>query len=133
MRPVLVHATIPRGGKLMKPIRPLVALALAAVLGWAPQAQAQFASALEGTVTDPQGGLVPGATVTITNEATGVGQTAQTTTAGYFRFPALPGGLYTIKVSLQGFKNWTREHIRLESAQTRAINPQLEVGSAGSE
>jgi hypothetical protein len=117
----------------MKPIRPVVALALAAWLGFVPAAEAQFASALEGTVTDPQGGLVPGATVTITNEATGVSQNAPTTTAGYFRFPALPGGTYTVKVVLQGFKTWTREHIRLESAQTRAINPTLEVGNAGSE
>ena len=38
----------------------------------APDAWAQFASTLEGTVTDPSGGVVPAATVTITNEATGV-------------------------------------------------------------
>jgi hypothetical protein len=94
---------------------------------------AQFASAIEGTVTDQSGGVVPAATVTITNEATGVTQTAPTTSAGYFRFPALPGGLYTVKVALQGFKGWTREHIRLESTQTRAVNATLEVGSAGSE
>jgi hypothetical protein len=97
------------------------------------KAWAQFASAIEGTVTDPSGAVVPNATVTITNEATGVTQTGHTTTAGYYRFPALPGGLYTVKVAVQGFKAWTREHIRVESTQTRAVNVELEVGSANSE
>jgi hypothetical protein len=94
---------------------------------------AQFASAIEGTVTDPSEAVVPGASVTIVNEATGVSQAGKTTSAGYYRFPALPGGMYTVKVSVQGFKDWTREHIRVESTQTRAVNVALEVGSAGSE
>jgi hypothetical protein len=98
-----------------------------------PRAWAQFASTLEGVVTDPSAAVVPAATVTITNEATGVTQTGYTTTAGYYRFPALPGGLYTLRVSLQGFKTWARERVRLESTQTRAVNVSLEVGSANSE
>jgi hypothetical protein len=111
-----------------------VAGALLVVLGLdCRPSWAQFASAIEGTVTDQSGGVVPAATVTITNEATGVSQTGATTSAGYYRFPALPGGVYTVKVSLQGFKNWTREHIRVESTQTRAVNVTLEVGSSGTE
>jgi len=106
----------------------LLALSLVSSNSWA-----QFTSALEGTVTDPSGGLVPSATVTIANEANGVTQTVPTTKAGYYRFPALPGGLYTLKVTLQGFKNWTREHIRLESTQTRAVNVGLEVGTSNAE
>jgi hypothetical protein len=111
-----------------------LALALLIAFGLVPRlAWAQFASTLEGTVTDPSGAVVPGANVTNTNEATGVSQTVHTTTAGYYRFPALPGGVYTVRVSLQGFKTWNREHIRLESTQTRAVNVALEVGQAGSE
>jgi len=98
-----------------------------------PSAWAQFSSTLEGTVSDPSGAVVPGAAVTTTNEATGVSQSVPTTTAGLYRFPALPGGVYTLKVSLQGFKTWTREHVRLESTQTRAVNVTLELGNAGSE
>ena len=112
----------------------VVTTALLVVLGLAgPSAWAQFSSALEGTVTDPSGGVVPGASVTITNEATGISQTIQTTSAGYYRAPALPGGVYTVKVSIQGFKNWVREHIRLESTQTRAVNVALELGTANAE
>src|SRR5437867_11290351 len=111
-----------------------LALTLVVASGLSPRgAWAQFASTLEGTVTDPSGGVVPGAAVTITNEATGVAQTGHTTTAGYYRFPALPGGIYTVRVAVQGFKTWNREHIRLESTQTRAVNVALEIGSAGSE
>jgi hypothetical protein len=116
------------------PKRLAVAGALLLVLaGDCRPSWAQFASAIEGTVMDPSEAVVPGAAVTITNEATGVTQTGQTTSAGYYRFPALPGGVYTIKVSLQGFKSWVGEHIRLESTQTRAVNVTLEVGTANSE
>jgi hypothetical protein len=104
----------------------------AMILAGAP-AVAQFASTLEGTVTDPSGAVVPAATVTITNEATGVSQSGYTTKAGYYRFPALPGGYYTLRVTLQGFKSWVRERVRLESTQTRAVNVSLEMGSANSE
>jgi hypothetical protein len=94
---------------------------------------AQFASAIEGTVTDPSEAIVPNASVTITNEATGVSQTGQTTSAGYYRFPALPGGTYTVRITAQGFKPWVRERIRVESTQVRAVNAALEVGTATAE
>ena len=117
---------------IRKAVRAL-ALTSVALCGVAGSAWAQFASSLEGTVTDPSGGLVPSAAVTIVNEATGVTQNGQTTRAGYYRFPALPGGLYTVRIFIQGFKTWTREHIRLESTQTRAVNAALEMGTAGAE
>jgi hypothetical protein len=111
-----------------------VAGALLLVLGLdCRTASAQFASALDGTVTDPTGAVVPGASVTVANEATGVSQTVPTTSAGYYRFPALPGGVFTVRVSIQGFKDWVREEIRLESTQTRTVNVALEIGQAGSE
>ncbi|MGH9885632.1 MAG: carboxypeptidase regulatory-like domain-containing protein, partial [bacterium] len=118
----------------MRGRRLAVAAALAALFSLDSQrAFAQFASSLEGTVTDPSGAIIPGASVTSTNEATGVAQSVLTTSAGYYRFPALGGGHYTVKVSFQGFKPWVREHVRLESSQDRAINAQLEIGAAGSE
>ena len=91
-----------------------------------PRAEAQFASAIEGTVTDPSGGVVPGATVTLTNEETGAVQTVATNEAGYYRFPALGNGLYTVRVSLQGFKTGMQEHIRLQVAETRDRQPAME-------
>ncbi|HET6896880.1 MAG TPA: carboxypeptidase-like regulatory domain-containing protein, partial [Vicinamibacteria bacterium] len=114
--------------------RLLFTSALLVVLGLSgPSAWAQYSSTLEGTVSDQSGAVVPGATVSTTNEATGVSQHVLTTSAGYYRFPALAGGVYTLKVSLTGFKNWTRNSVRLESTQTRAVNVTLEVGSATAE
>jgi hypothetical protein len=107
---------------------------LAAVLSLAgPSSWAQFTSSIEGTVTDPQGAVVPAATVTATNEDTGVSQTVQTSSAGYYRFPSLSASPYTVKVSLAGFKTRVQEHIRLQAAQTRTVNVALELGAADSE
>jgi len=55
-------------------------------------------SRISGTVTDATGAVVPGATVTAKNEATGVAYTQQTTDAGLYAFPSLPVGNYTITV-----------------------------------
>jgi Carboxypeptidase regulatory-like domain len=101
-------------------------------LGSSP-ALAQFSSAIEGTVVDQSSAVVPGATVTITNEANGVTQTGTSTTAGYYRFPALPSGSYTLRASLSGFKTAVREHIRVEVAETETVNVTLDVGKTEEE
>jgi Carboxypeptidase regulatory-like domain/TonB dependent receptor len=108
---------------------PAGSLILGLVLQAAP-ASAQFASSIEGTVSDPSGAIVPGATVTITNEATGVTQSVETTSAGYYRFPALPGSTYSVKVALDGFKTVVQENIRLQAAETKTVNVALEIGGA---
>ncbi len=112
----------------------VLAAGLSAVLALdSPRAWAQFTSSIEGTVSDPSGAVAPGATVTITNEGTGVTQSAQTSAAGYYRFPALSTSTYTVKVTLTGFKTRIHEHIRLQAAQTRTVNVALDLGDAGSE
>jgi hypothetical protein len=104
------------------------ALTVAMIAG-APCAWAQFSSAIEGTVVDPQAGVIPGATVSITNEETGVTYTLTTTEAGYYRQPSLPGGFYTVRISLSGFKTAVQEHIRVQVAETKTINLTLETGA----
>ena len=102
-------------------------------LGGALPVKAQFASALEGTVTDPSGAIVPGATVTIANEATGATQSVTTSSAGYYRFPALPGSLYTLRVALDRFKTVVQTGIRLQAAETKTVNITLELGETAEE
>ena len=99
----------------------------------AAPARAQFTSGIEGTVVDGQGGLVPGATVTITSEETGVAQTAVTTDAGYYRFTALPRGLYTVRVALSGFRTALQEHVLVQVAETRTVNATLSTGNVAEE
>jgi len=105
------------------------AVLLVMMLGHGRPASAQFTSAIEGTVFDPTGLVTPGATVTLANQDTGVSQSATTSGAGYYRFPALPTGRYTIKVELQGFRTSTQENIRLATAEIATVNVKLEVGN----
>lgn len=68
---------------------------------------------LEGTVVDPSGAGVPGAKLTVTNEATGIKFFAATDSNGLFTFPVLPVGTYTIEVEQSGFTKFTQKNIIL--------------------
>src|SRR5262245_53275138 len=74
-------------------------------LGFAASAFAQGAQSatLTGTVVDNVG-VVPGATVTVTNAAQGVSRTAVTDAQGAFRVTPLPPGTYQVKIAMEGFK-----------------------------
>jgi hypothetical protein len=94
---------------------------------------AQFSSGIEGTVTDPSGALVPNATVVIKNLATGVSQSHETSTAGYYRFTLLPASVYELTATASGFKTTVQENIRLDIASVRTVNITLELGTATTE
>src|SRR5262245_19901774 len=91
-------------------------------------ARAQFRTAIEGTVTDPGGGIVTDAQVTLVNVDTGVSQTAKTNSAGFYSFPTLPPGKYKITVSAKGFASIAQENVTLGGAETRTISLALKVG-----
>jgi len=95
-------------------------------------AWAQFTSGIEGTVSDPTGAVVPGATVTIKNEETGASQTVHTQDAGSFRFTTLPSSAFTVSAAAQGFKTTVQEHIQLPVAETRTVNIRMVVGGTDS-
>src|SRR5262245_5163544 len=101
---------------------------LSLVLAFASTAQAQFRSAIEGTVTDSSGRIVSEAQLTLVNIETGVSQTAKTNSAGSYGFPTLPPGKYKITVSAKGFASVTQENITLGAAETRTISLALKVG-----
>src|ERR1043165_1970169 len=70
-------------------------------------AQSQGANgAIEGTVSDSSGGVLPGATVTITNVDTGTERSVVTNEKGLYRAPLLPIGKYRVVAELQGFKKF---------------------------
>ena len=68
-------------------------------------AQTGGGGSIQGTITDPGGAVVPGATVVATNVATGVETTRQTNDAGLYVIKPLPPGEYKVMVSLTGFPN----------------------------
>ena len=81
---------------------------------------------LNGTVTDPAGSVVPGATVVATNNATGVETRATTTSTGTYTLPYLPAGTYTIRVTSPGFRTAAAENVVLRVAQTQTADIKLE-------
>jgi hypothetical protein len=103
---------------------------LALTTGVFAQSQATT-GVIEGTVVDPDGGVLPGASVTLRNTATNFEQVTATNNEGRFRALLLPLGPYRITVSLDGFANLVREGIDLAVGQT--INLTLPLQLAGVE
>ena len=82
----------------------LWALTLLLIIGIAGPAMAQGGTGeITGTAVDAQGGVLPGVTVTLRNQETGVARTTVTETDGTYRFPALNPGRYTVSAELVGF------------------------------
>src|SRR3984893_8752934 len=86
---------------------------------------------LEGAVTDPVGAVVVGASVKIQSGDTGLSEEQRTNSNGYYRFPGLAVGRYTVTVSDAGFKTRVIEEVTLLVGQTRTLNTRLEVGKIG--
>jgi hypothetical protein len=84
---------------------------------------------LRGQVLDPQGAVVANAKVTVTNQATGVAQDTQTTSAGTYNFPSLLPGAYTVTVEATGFAKYTRKDISVLADQQNEANAKLNVGA----
>ncbi len=80
---------------------------------------------LRGDVLDPTGAVISRATVTITNDATNVSQTTQTTSAGSYSVPNLLIGTYTVKVDAQGFKTYVRKQVEVKAAQVVEVSAKL--------
>ncbi|MGA7909060.1 MAG: carboxypeptidase-like regulatory domain-containing protein, partial [Candidatus Sulfotelmatobacter sp.] len=107
----------------------LFLLALVAIAGIAIPAMAQeVTAAIVGTVTDPSGAAVRGATVTATDADRGTLWTAETNDAGTYTLLRLPIGNYSVKVSAQGFQSVLQPTFTLVLNQTARINVQLKVG-----
>src|SRR5262249_21081399 len=87
----------------------LVALSMVALAAASATAQTNTGT-VSGTVGDAQGQRVPGATVTLTNEGTGVARTATSDPGGGFKYLAVPPGSYRVRVELSGFQTLERTH-----------------------
>ena len=102
-------------------------LMLAVYFGAAAAAQTATGTIL-GEVKDSTGGALPGATITAANQANGAARQTVADALGNYRFTALTPGLYTITVTMPGFKDGTRADVRLPIASQVAVPFSLEVG-----
>ncbi|MGO8720477.1 MAG: carboxypeptidase regulatory-like domain-containing protein [Acidobacteriaceae bacterium] len=83
---------------------------------------------INGVVTDPSGGVIPGATVTVKSEATGVVLSKATTGAGVYSFTALTPATYDVTVGQNGFETAVHNNVIVTVDQITTVNVTLQVG-----
>jgi len=90
-------------------------------------------SEINGSAADQSGSILPGVTVTITEESTGLARTAISNDVGRFVLPAVTPGRYTIKAELAGFQTQRRPEITIAVGQAVTINFSLPIGTVQNE
>lgn len=116
----------------MKLFRAVLLLAAAAllVLSAAPlMAQSSTTGGLTGTVTDPSGAVISGATVTITNLGTGQVRNVTTDANGSYKFNQLQPGNYSVTFAASGFQTLEVPSITINITETSVVNRGLQVGA----
>src|ERR1035437_1812041 len=88
-----------------------------------------FSGTITGLVTDPSGGAVPGATMSLTNTATQEVRNVHTEANGRYTFSRLLPSTYSLKVSHAGFREYLRSEFPLATSQSLELNVELSVGS----
>ena len=100
----------------------------ALLLAAATTAHAQYRTSIQGTVTDPTGAVVPGAKLTLKDNANNQTQVRTSDAAGVFNFNALPADQFTLSVSAPGFKSNVLSNLQLIPEQPNSVNVKLELG-----
>ena len=104
-------------------------LGLLMLLGLARPAAGQTDRAtVEGTVTDSSGGVVSGASVTATEVNTGIAEKRESNNRGYYFFPGLPVGTYSVSVTKEGFSTKVVDGVKLRVGEEHNLDVQLQVG-----
>ena len=93
-------------------------------------AWAQYGASMEGTVTDKTGAVIPGATVTVTNQATGVNRKTVTGDSGFYRISGLPPGRYTVVVEAASFKKQSSPDVLVTAEAVKGFDVALQPEQA---
>jgi hypothetical protein len=107
----------------------LLLLFVFCVAAASPSSAQTTGAALQGTVSDEQGAIMPGATIVITNVETGWTRDVVTDERGWYRVIALPPGEYELRATLQGFSSYIRRGLTLTTGQEATINVALKLAS----
>jgi hypothetical protein len=83
---------------------------------------------VSGTVLDPNGAVIAGANITLTNVETNVSRTTTTNSEGFYRFDAVDPGTYSVKINASGFSEVTKTNVPVQANQIADVGAQLAVG-----
>jgi hypothetical protein len=111
----------------------MASLALSCVMSGVAYGQAVESQQISGTVTDPSGAVVPGATVQVKNSATGLTRTVITNSDGNYVALNLPVGTYDITTTMTGFKKSTITGVAVDVGAKPGVPIALELGAVGEE
>lgn len=98
---------------------------LALVLAFGAFAQAQVSGTIQGSIEDDSGAALPGVSVVVANESTGVARTTFTNAEGFYSSKALPSGTYSVTASLEGMQTIRQEGIQVFVGQTVSLDFEL--------
>lgn len=114
----------------MRPrIIPIWLAVLCLLLLGAPIFAQTTGATLQGTITDDQGGVLPGASLTVTNADTGWTREVVSDARGWYRVAALPPGPYEVKISMPGFVAYVRQGLVLSIGQEATVNHSLKIAT----
>src|SRR5215218_4682966 len=119
--------SLERTGGMM--IRQASAWMLALLIGVASASAQQGTTEVRGRVVDAQGGMLPGVTLTVKNQDTGMFRTTVSGEDGTFIVSGIVPGRYEVSAELQGFKKFLRRNVELELGRTTSVDVPLEVGA----
>jgi hypothetical protein len=100
------------------------------MMGSVALAQIGGTGSLQGTITDPSGAVVSGASIVATNTGTNAASKQQTSGSGSFAIAALPPGNYTVTVTAPGFQKLSQQHVVVDALAVATLNLVLQVGAA---
>lgn len=106
-----------------------VALLIVSIVASSALVQAQYRTSIQGVVTDSTGAVVAGATLTLTNAATGEKQVRTSDANGVYNFNALIAASFRLEVEKKGFQKKVLDNLELIPEQANAVNVVLDVGS----
>jgi len=93
-------------------------------------AQTGGEAGIQGTVTDSEEAAIPNATVTVTNDATGVSISRQTNGGGLYTISPILPGTYTVQVKAQGFSDYVQRNLTANALVMTSLNIAMRVGAA---